>query len=66
MDSNCSYSVMNRRGGGKTPSQFQAHIALAYVYGRPTVVTSNTFSGKTPMGIYTDGTDENITTAGVT
>lgn len=64
MDSNCSFSVMNRRSGGKTPSQFQAHIALAYVYGKPTVVSNNTFSGKTPMGIYTDGTDANISTVG--
>ncbi|MBQ5946796.1 right-handed parallel beta-helix repeat-containing protein [Massilia sp. ST3] len=64
MDSNCSFSVLGRRSGGKTPSQFQAHIALAYVYGSPTIVSKNTFSGSTQMGVYTDGTDENITIVG--
>lgn len=61
LDSNCSFSVMNRRSRGTTPSPFQAHIALAYVYGSPTLVSNNAFSGKTRMGIYTDGTDSNIT-----
>lgn len=60
LDSNCSFSVLNRRSGGQTPSPFQAHIALAYIYGSPTVVSNNTFSGSTPMEIYTDGTDANI------
>ncbi len=60
LDSNCTFSVLNRRSGGKTPSTFQAHIWLTYVYGSPTVVSNNTFSGKTSMTIYTDGTDENI------
>lgn len=64
LDSNCTVSVLNRRSGGKTPSPFQAHIALAYIYGSPTVVSNNKFSGSTPMGIYTDGTDENITVIG--
>lgn len=62
MGSNCSFSVVNRRSGGKTPSPFQAHIALSYIYGSPTVVSNNSFSGSTRMGIYTDGTDSNITT----
>jgi len=66
MDSNCSFSVLNRRGGGTTPSSFQAHIALTYVYGSPTVVSNNTFAGSTSQGIYTDGTDANITTTGNT
>jgi parallel beta-helix repeat protein len=64
MASNCSYSVLNRRSGGKTPSGFQAHIALAYVYGSPTVVSNNSFSGSTRMAVYTDGTDANITIVG--
>jgi parallel beta-helix repeat protein len=60
-DSNCSFSVMNRRSGGTAPSGFQAHLALAWVYGSPTVVSKNTFSGSTPMQVYKDATDENIT-----
>jgi parallel beta-helix repeat protein len=64
MDSNCTFSVLNRRSGGTTPSPFQAHIALAYVYGSPTVVSNNTFSGSTRMGIYTDGSDSNISMVG--
>jgi len=64
MDSNCSFSVMNRRSGGTTPSSFQAHVALVYVYGSRTVVTRNRFSGRTRMGVYTDGTDANYSTAG--
>jgi len=64
MDSNCSFSVMNRRSGGTTPSSFQAHVALVYVYGSRTVVTKNRFSGRTRMGVYTDGTDANYSTAG--
>ena len=64
MDSNCTFSVLNRRKGETTPSPFQAHIALVYVYGSPTVVSGNTFSGSTPMAIYTDGSDSGITTAG--
>jgi hypothetical protein len=61
LDSNCTFSVMDRRNGGKTPSLFQAHISLTYVYGSPTVVSNNTFTGSTPMAVYTDGTDdENI------
>lgn len=61
LSSNCAVSVLNRRSGGNTPSPFQAHIALAYIYGSPTVVSNNSFAGKTSMGIYTDGTDSNIT-----
>jgi hypothetical protein len=61
MDSNCAFSVMNRRSGGTTPSSFQAHISLTYVYGSPTLVSKNTFSGSTRMGVYTDGTDANVT-----
>jgi hypothetical protein len=61
MDSNCTVSVLNRRSGGNTPSPFQAHIALAYIYGSPTLVSRNTLLGKTRMGIYTDGTNENVT-----
>ncbi|WP_084676887.1 right-handed parallel beta-helix repeat-containing protein [Massilia niastensis] len=64
MDSNCTFSVLNRRSGGKTPSPFQAHISLTYVYGSPTIISNNTFSGSTLMGIYTDGTDANITIVG--
>jgi parallel beta-helix repeat protein len=61
LSSNCTFSVLNRRSAGKTPSSFQAHIGLTYVYGSPTVVSKNTFSGSTPMKVYTDGTDANIT-----
>jgi parallel beta-helix repeat protein len=64
MDSNCTFSVLNRRSGGKTPSTFQAHIALAYVYGSPTVVSNNVFSGSTRTGIYMDGTDSNVSVVG--
>ena len=64
MVSNCSFSVLGRRSGGRTPSPFQAHIALAWVYGSPTVVTRNVFRGSTPMKIYTDGTDDQVTTTG--
>jgi hypothetical protein len=64
MDSNCSFSVLNRRGGGTEPSPFQAHIALAYIYGSPTVVSNNVFMGATRQGIYQDGTDANIVVFG--
>jgi parallel beta-helix repeat protein len=60
MDSNCTFSVLNRRTGGTTPSPFQAHIALAYIYGSRTVVSNNVFMGSTRQGIYTDSTDANI------
>lgn len=61
LEANCSVSVLNRRKGGSKPSPFQAHIALAYIYGSPTVVSNNRFKGKTRMGIYTDSTDANVT-----
>lgn len=64
MNENCAFSVVNRRSGGTTPSTFQAHIALVYVYGSPTVVSKNTFTGHTPMQVYTDDTDSNITIIG--
>jgi parallel beta-helix repeat protein len=64
LDSNCTFSVLNRRSGGTTPSPFQAHIALAYVYGSPTVVSNNTFSGSTPKTIYMDDSDANISVTG--
>jgi parallel beta-helix repeat protein len=64
MDSNCTFSVLNRRSGGTTPSSFQAHIALAYIYGSRTVISNNTFTGSTRMAIYTDGTDSNIAIVG--
>jgi parallel beta-helix repeat protein len=60
MDSNCSYSVLNRRSGGRTPSPFQAHIALAWIYGSRTVISSNVFMGTTRSGIYQDSTSSNI------
>jgi parallel beta-helix repeat protein len=60
MDSNCSFSVLNRRSGGTTPSTFQAHIALVYIYGSRTVVSGNVFMGSTRTAIYTDSTDANI------
>jgi hypothetical protein len=66
MYSNCALSVMNRRSGGTAPSSFQAHISLTYVYGSPTVVSKNSFSGRTRMGVYTDGTDANVTMVGNT
>jgi parallel beta-helix repeat protein len=64
MDSNCSFSVLNRRSGGTMPSPFQAHIALAYIYGSPTVVSNNVFMGTTRGGIYQDTTDANIVVFG--
>ncbi len=66
LDANCSVSVLDRRSGGKTPSPFQAHIALAYVYGSPTVVSNNSFAGRTPMTVYTDGTCDRVTVIGKT
>jgi parallel beta-helix repeat protein len=60
MDSNCTFSVLNRRSGGRALSPFQAHIALAYIYGSRTVISSNVFMGTTRQGIYTDSTDANI------
>jgi parallel beta-helix repeat protein len=66
LDSNCSCSVLDRRSGGTSPSPFQAHIALAWVYGSATTVSNNTFSGTTRMGIYTDTSDSNITLVGNT
>jgi parallel beta-helix repeat protein len=64
MDANCTISVLNRRSGGTSLSPFQAHIALAYVYGSPTVISKNTFSGSTPMKVYTDASDSNVTVVG--
>jgi parallel beta-helix repeat protein len=64
LDSNCTMSVLSRRSGGSKPSPFQAHIALAYIYGSPTIVSKNTMTGSTPMKIYTDGTDANVTMVG--
>jgi hypothetical protein len=46
------------------PSPFQAHIALAYIYGSPTVISSNVLMGTTRQGIYTDRTDANIVVFG--
>jgi hypothetical protein len=60
LNANCAFSVLNRRSGGTTPSPFQAHIALAWVYGSPTVISNNTFSGPTRMKVYTDDSDSNI------
>jgi parallel beta-helix repeat protein len=64
MDSNCTYSFLNRRSGGSAPSPFQAHIALAYIYGSRSVISSNVFMGTTRAGVYTDGTDSNIVAFG--
>jgi hypothetical protein len=61
LSSNCTFSVMDRRRAGKTPSTFQAHISLTYVYGTPTVVSKNSFTGSTPMKVYTNDTDTNVT-----
>jgi hypothetical protein len=60
MDSNCTFSVLNRRSGGTTPSPFQAHIALTCIYGSTTVISGNVFMESTRAGIYTDSTDANI------
>ncbi|MGJ7918797.1 right-handed parallel beta-helix repeat-containing protein [Massilia sp. LXY-6] len=60
LDSNCTHSVLNRRSGGTTPSLFQAHIALVYIYGSPTVISGNVFMGSTRDAIYQDSTDANI------
>jgi parallel beta-helix repeat protein len=64
MDSNCTRSVLNRRSGGTTLSPFQAHIALAYIYGSRTVISNNVLMGTTRAGIYTDSTDSNIVAFG--
>jgi hypothetical protein len=61
LSSNCTFSVMDRRRAGKTLSTFQAHISLTYVYGTPTVVSKNSFTGSTPMKVYTNETDKYVT-----
>lgn len=62
MRSNCTYSVLNRRSGGTTPSIFYAHISLAYVYGTPTLISTNVFMGNTRGGIFQSSTSSNIIT----
>jgi parallel beta-helix repeat protein len=64
MNSNCTHSVLNRRSGGTTPSAFYAHIALSYVYGTRTLISTNVFSGTTHGGISEDGTCSNIVKIG--
>jgi parallel beta-helix repeat protein len=60
LESNCTYSVLNRRSGGSAPSQFYAHVHLSHIYGTRTIITSNIFSGMTGGGIYQDSTSSNI------
>lgn len=60
MNSNCTYSVLNRRRGGTAPSPFYAHIQLAYIYGSPTVISGNIFMGNTRGGISQNSTCSNI------
>jgi hypothetical protein len=60
MDSNCTYSVLNRRSGGTAPSPFYAHIQLAYIYGSPTIIANNIFIGTTRGGVRQDRTCSNI------
>jgi len=61
MDSNATYSVLNRRSGGTTPSRFYSHIQLSYTYGSPTVISNNIFLGSTRGGVYLDSTSSNVT-----
>ena len=63
LDSNCTYSVLDRRSGGTTPSRFQYHIQLAYIYGSPTRITNNVFAGPTRGGVYLDSTSSNVVVA---
>jgi parallel beta-helix repeat protein len=63
LESNCTYSVLNRRTGGTTPSPFYAHIHLSYIYGKRTIIVSNIFSGTTGGGIYRDSTSSNVIAA---
>ena len=51
---------VNRRSGGTTPSPFYAHIQLSYIYGSPTVISSNVFMGTTQAGIVQDSHCSNI------
>jgi hypothetical protein len=60
MDSNCTHSVLNRRKGGTTPSPFYAHIQLSFIYGSPTVISGNVFTGSTRAGIVQDPNCSNI------
>lgn len=60
LESNCTFSVLNRRSGGTSPSRFYAHVDLSYIYGTRTIVASNIFSGSTGGGIFQDGTSSNI------
>jgi parallel beta-helix repeat protein len=64
MDSNATYSVLNRRSGGTTPSPFYAHIHLSYIYGTRTLIASNVFSGTTRGGIFQDSHCSNIVKVG--
>jgi hypothetical protein len=61
LESNCTYSVLNRRSGGASPSPFYAHIQLAYIYGSRTVISYNVFAGTTRGGIFMDATSSNVT-----
>ena len=63
LDSNCTYSVLDRRSGGTVPSRFQYHIQLAYIYGTRTLITNNLFAGPTRGGVYVDGTSSNVVVA---
>jgi hypothetical protein len=63
LESNCTYSVLNRRTGGTSPSPFYAHIHLSYIYGTRTIILSNIFSGSTRGGVYRDSTSSNVIVA---
>ena len=60
LESNCTYSVLNRRSGGTARSPFYAHIHLSHIYGTQTTITTNVFMGTTRGGIYRDSTSSNL------
>jgi parallel beta-helix repeat protein len=60
LESNCTYSVLNRRSGGTSPSPFYAHIHVAYIYGTRTIISSNVFAGTTRGGIFQDSRSSNV------
>jgi hypothetical protein len=60
LESNCTYSVLNRRSGGTSPSPFYAHVHLAFIYGTRTIISSNVFAGTTRGGIFQDSTSSNV------
>jgi parallel beta-helix repeat protein len=63
LESNCTFSVLDRRTGGTAPSPFYAHVHLSYIYGARTLIMSNIFSGTSSGGVFQDSTSSNVIAA---